>query len=364
MKILVAIDSIKSFENSIEIGKIFKDTLRGDVKIMPFLDGGEGTVEAMQAITQGEYKYVNVHNPLNEVITARYILKGDLAVMEMAESSGIRLLYKEERKVMESSSLGFGSMVLDGLDQGARNFYIGIGDTATNDLGMGMLYALGARFYDDEGRLLTPVARNMIRVKRADLSNIDPRMRHTNIQIATSTYQTLFGKNSFLEDRVYRKGASDYDTARLFKGCKNFKKVIEDSLGIGPVDMPSLGSGGGVSWALYIFFKARISKSMDLIMEKLDFKSLIRDVDVLILGENVEQFDGASSQNVAKLAKRYKNDIKIVFMEDLDNKAIKNRKSFDKIFPYKLEEAYGRRDKYRAIRALAEDFDNSYLSKL
>ena len=158
MKILIGIDSIKTFENSVEIGNVFKNNMNEDVTVMPFLDGGDGTVEAMQAVIKGKYKYVNVHNPLNDVITARYILKDELAVMEMAESSGIRLLYKEDLRVMESSSLGFGEMILDGLDNGAKSFYIGIGDTATNDLGMGMLYALGARFYDLDDNDLNPIA--------------------------------------------------------------------------------------------------------------------------------------------------------------------------------------------------------------
>ena len=363
MKTLVGIDSIKTFENSVEIGNIFKDNLSTDVEVMPFLDGGEGTVEAMQAIIQGKYKYVNVHNPLNDVITARYILKDNLAVMEMAESSGIRLLYKEELRVMESSSLGFGEMLLDGLDNGARSFYIGIGDTATNDLGMGMLYALGVRFFDEDDKDLNPVAENMEKVARIDMDNLDERLRGVEIRIATSTNQTLFGDNSFLEDRVYRKGASDYDTARLFKGCKHFKKVIEDTLGTGSVDMPAMGSGGGVAWALYMFFKAKISKSMDFILETIDFKDLIKDKDILILGENVDQFQGSASINVAGLAKRYKKDIKIIFLQDEEGTKIENMGDFDQIFTYKLKDAYDRKDIHKEIASLANNLDRMILGK-
>lgn len=359
MKTLVGIDSIKTFENSVEIGNIFKNNLSSEVEVMPFLDGGEGTVEAMQAIIKGKYKYVNVHNPLNDVITARYILKDDLAVMEMAESSGIRLLYKEELRVMESSSLGFGEMLLDGLDNKARSFYIGIGDTATNDLGMGMLYALGVRFYDENDNSLNPVAENMERVARVDIDGLDKRLRGVDIRIATSTNQTLFGENSFLEDRVYRKGATDYDTARLFNGCKHFKKVIEDTLGTGDVDMPTMGSGGGVAWALYMFFRAKISKSMDFILETIDFGKLIKDKDVLILGENVEQFDGNSSQNVASIAKRYKKDIKVIFLQDEEGTKIKNRGDFDLIYPYKLKDFYYRKDIHKQIADLAKSLDKS-----
>ena len=363
MKTLVGIDSIKTFENSVEIGNIFKTNLSTDVEVMPFLDGGEGTVEAMQSLIKGEYKYVNVHNPLNDVITARYILKDDLAVMEMAESSGIRLLYKEELKVMESSSLGFGEMIIDGLNNGARSFYIGIGDTATNDLGMGMLYALGVRFFDENDNDLNPIAENMEKVFRIDIDDLDERLRGIEIKIATSTNQTLFGENSFLEDRVYRKGASDYDTARLFKGCKHFKKVIEDSLGTGPVDMPAMGSGGGVAWALYMFFRAKISKSMDFILETVDFKDLIKDKDFLILGENVDQFNGAASINVASLAKRYKKDIKIIFLQDKDGTKIKNMGDFDQIYTYKLKDFYYRKDIHKQIASLAKSLDKTILAR-
>lgn len=362
MKTLVGIDSIKTFENSVEIGNIFKDNLSCDVEVMPFLDGGEGTVEAMQSIIRGKYKYVNVHNPLNDVITARYILKNDLAVMEMAESSGIRLLYKEELRVMESSSLGFGEMLLDGLDNGARSFYVGIGDTATNDLGMGMLYALGVRFYDENEETLNPIAENMEKVVRIDIDGLDKRLRGVDIRIATSTNQTLFGENSFLEDRVYRKGATDYDTARLFNGCKHFKKIIEDTLGTGSVDLPAMGSGGGVAWALYMFFKAKISKSMDFILETIDFEDLIKDKDILILGENVDQFAGDASINVASLAKRYKKDIEIIFLQDKDGTKIKNMGDFDQIYTYKIKDYYDRKDIHKEITGLAKGF-NKFLKK-
>ena len=358
MKTLVGIDSIKTFENSVEIGNIFKANLSSYVEVMPFLDGGEGTVEAVKAVIGGDYKYVNVHNPLNEVITARYILKNDLAVMEMAESAGIGLFYKEELNVMESS-LGFGKMILDGLDNGARSFYIGIGDSATSDLGMGMLYALGVRFFDKNDRALNPIAENMEKVVRIDLDGLDERLRRVDIRIATSTKQTLFGENSFLKDRVYRKGATDYDTAMLFKGCKNFKKVVEDTMGTGEVDLPAMGSGGGVAWALYMFFKANISNSMDFIMETMDFEDLIKDKDLLILGENVNQFNGAASLKVASLAKRYKKDLKIIFLQDEEGERISNKGDFDEILTYKLKDFYFREDIYKEIQKLARKLDKS-----
>ena len=358
MKTLIAIDSIKNYENSIEIGNIFKEELGDNADLIPFLDGGEGTVEAMKGLLDGDYHYVNVHNPKNEVITARYVMKDNYAVMEMAQSSGLRLLYEEDLDVMNSSSLGFGEMLVDGLDAGANSFFIGIGDTATNDLGMGMLYALGARFYDDENNELNPVASNMAKVNTINIKNIDHRIYECDITIGTSSDNTIMGENSFLEERVYRKGATDLDIAYIYRGIENFKPKIEEILGIDSIDLPTLGAGGGVAWALYLFFKAKVSRSMDIIMEKYDFEILIKDFDFLILGENVNQFDGASSISVAKYAKAYNKDIKIIFLEDKDKKPIGQRDNFDIIHDYQISDKFDRNELKNAIKALSAEIND------
>lgn len=363
MKVLVAVDSIKDSENSIEIGNIFKKELSTDVSIMPFLDGGRGTVEAMKELISGKYQYINVHNPKNEIVTARYVIKDDEAVMEMAESSGLRLLYQDDLDVMNSSSLGFGEMLVDGLDQGVRSFFIGIGDTATNDLGMGMLYALGARFYDDENNELNPVASNMAKVHTINIKNIDHRIYECDITIGTSSDNTIMGENSFLEERIYRKGATDLDIAYIYRGIENFKPKIEETLGVASLDLPGLGAGGGVAWALYLFFKAKISRSMDIIMEKYDFEILIKDFDFLILGENVNQFDGASSISVAKYAKAYNKDIKIIFLEDKDKKPIGQRDNFDIIHDYQISDKFDRNELKNAIKALSAEINDVLINR-
>src|SRR5699024_2480172 len=118
------------------------------------------------------------------------------------------------------------------------------------------------------------------------------------------------------------------------------------------------------AWALYMFFKANISNSMDFIMERLDFEDLIRDKDLLILGENVDQFNGAASINVASIAKRYKKDIKIIFLQDEEGEKISNKGDFDEIFTYKLKDFYFREDIYKEIKDLAQSLDKSILAKI
>lgn len=369
MNILLALDSIKDFENSIEIGNYFKDELESEnvnneVAILPFLDGGMGTVEIMKEVIGGDFSYVNVHNPLSEAVTSRYIIKENLCVMEMAQACGLRLLYKDKLDVMESSSIGLGEMIVDGLNNGCEKFFIGIGDTATNDMGMGMLYALGVRFFDKNLNSLNPVAKNMIKVDSIDMSGIDRRIMDVDLEIATSQPLTLFQRNSFLEKRPIRKGASPEEILQLEKACKHFSKKVSEALGVSEIDFPYLGAGGGVSWALYIFFRAKISNSMELVLSLLDFQKMVRDKDLLIITENVDEFNGENSINLSKFAKRYNENIKIIFLQDEDYPNMRDNPYIDDIYKFKIKSNLERGDYEKEIRSVARTFISDNLSQM
>lgn len=369
MNILLALDSIKDFENSIEIGNYFKEELESEnvnneVAILPFLDGGMGTVEIMKEVIGGDFSYVNVHNPLSEAVTSRYIIKENLCVMEMAQACGLRLLYKDKLDVMESSSIGLGEMIVDGLNNGCEKFFIGIGDTATNDMGMGMLYALGVRFFDKNLNSLNPVAKNMIKVDSIDMSGLDRRIMDVDLEIATSQPLTLFQRNSFLEKRPIRKGASPDEILQLEKACKHFSKKVSEALGVSEIDFPYLGAGGGVSWALYIFFRAKISNSMELVLSLLDFQKLVRDKDLLIITENVDEFNGENSINLSKFAKRYNENIKIIFLQDEDYPNMRDNPYIDDIYKFKIKSNLERGDYEKEIRSVARAFISDNLSQM
>ncbi|MDU2375694.1 glycerate kinase [Anaerococcus vaginalis] len=369
MNILLALDSIKDFKNSIEIGNYFKEELESEnvnneVAILPFLDGGMGTVEIMKEVIGGDFSYVNVHNPLSEAVTSRYIIKENLCVMEMAQACGLRLLYKDKLDVMESSSIGLGEMIVDGLNNGCEKFFIGIGDTATNDMGMGMLYALGVRFFDKNLNSLNPVAKNMIKVDSIDMSGLDRRIMDVDLEIATSQPLTLFQRNSFLEKRPIRKGASPDEILQLEKACKHFSKKVSEALGVSEIDFPYLGAGGGVSWALYIFFRAKISNSMELVLSLLDFQKLVRDKDLLIITENVDEFNGENSINLSKFAKRYNENIKIIFLQDEDYPNMRDNPYIDDIYKFKIKSNLERGDYEKEIRSVARTFISDNLSQM
>lgn len=369
MNILLALDSIKDFENSIEIGNYFKEELESEnvnneVNILPFLDGGMGTVEIMKEVIGGDFSYVNVHNPLSEAVTSRYIIKENLCVMEMAQACGLRLLYKDKLDVMESSSIGLGEMIVDGLNNGCEKFFIGIGDTATNDMGMGMLYAFGVRFFDKNLNSLNPVAKNMIKVDSIDMSGLDRRIMDVDLEIATSQPLTLFQRNSFLEKRPIRKGASPEEILQLEKACKHFSKKVSEALGVSEIDFPYLGAGGGVSWALYIFFRAKISNSMELVLSLLDFQKMVRDKDLLIITENVDEFNGENSINLSKFAKRYNENIKIIFLQDEDYPNMRDNPYIDDIYKFKIKSNLERGDYEKEIRSVARTFISDNLSQM
>ncbi len=367
MNILLALDSIKDFENSIEIGNYFKEELESEnknnkVSILPFLDGGLGTVESIKEVIGGDFSYVNVHDPKGEASTARYIIKKNLCAMEMAQACGLRLLYKDNLNVMESSSIGLGEMIVDGLNNGCEDFFIGIGDTATNDMGMGMLYALGVRFFDKNLNSLNPVAKNMIKVDSIDTSDLDRRVLNANFEIATSLPLTLFQKNSFLDKRPIRKGASPEEILELEKACRHFSKKVSDFLGASEIDFPYLGVGGGVAWALYIFFKAKISNSMELVLSLVDFEKEVKDKDLLIISENVDEFNGENSINLSKFAKRYNENIKIIFLQDEDYQSLRDNPYIDEVYKFKIKSNLERGDYEREIKSVARAFISDNLS--
>ena len=338
--------------------------MNNEVNILPFLDGGMGTVEIMKEVIGGDFSYVNVHNPLSEAVTSRYIIKENLCVMEMAQACGLRLLYKDKLDVMESSSIGLGEMIVDGLNNGCEKFFIGIGDTATNDMGMGMLYALGVRFFDKNLNSLNPVAKNMIKVDSIDMSGLDRRIMDVDLEIATSQPLTLFQRNSFLEKRPIRKGASPDEILELEKACKHFSKKVSEALGVSEIDFPYLGAGGGVSWALYIFFRAKISNSMELVLSLLDFQKLVRDKDLLIITENVDEFNGENSINLSKFAKRYNENIKIIFLQDEDYPNMRDNPYIDDIYEFKIKSNLERGDYEKEIRSIARTFISDNLSQM
>jgi glycerate kinase len=280
-----------------------------DVVVSPMADGGEGTVETLVESQKGKYIVSNVTGPLGEKVKARIgIIGGDTAIIEMASASGLALVPKEKRNPMETTTYGTGELIKKALDIGCRKVIIGIGGSATNDGGMGMAQALGVKFYDSCSNLLGFGGRQLLKLKRIDMSNIHPAVSNTEFNVASDVDNPLTGKNGAAYIYSPQKGADKEMVKKLDLGLINFSKIIKKDLGKDISNLKGAGAAGGLGAGLHAFLGAMLRPGTDIIIEANDLESKIKEVDLVITGEGAmdkQTFFGKSSYGVAMLARKY-----------------------------------------------------------
>ncbi len=313
-KILVASDKYKGSLSAVEVCSIIKDAIKKidggiDVVVSPMADGGEGTVETLVESQKGKYIVSNVTGPLGEKVKARIgIIGGNTAIIEMASASGLALIPKEKRNPMETTTYGTGELIKKALDIGCRKVIIGIGGSATNDGGMGMAQALGVKFYDSCSNLLGFGGRQLLKLKRIDMSNIHPAVSNTEFNVASDVDNPLTGKNGAAYVYSPQKGADKEMVKKLDKGLVNFSKIIKKDLGKDISNLKGAGAAGGLGAGLHAFLGAMLRPGTDIIIEANDLESKIKEVDLVITGEGAmdkQTFFGKSSYGVAMLARKY-----------------------------------------------------------
>ncbi|CAM3582174.1 glycerate kinase [Brevibacillus invocatus] len=315
MKIVVAPDS---FKGSISARDLCAAVCRGihaadpkiDVIELPLADGGEGTVDNMVYSTQGETRLVQVNDPLGRPIRAAYGILGDHAtvIIEMAQASGLPLLKPDERNPLITSSFGTGELVLHALNAGYRKFIIGLGGSATNDGGAGMLKALGAAFYDQDGVLLPKGGASLEKLSYMDLSGLDKRLQESTFTIASDVNNPLCGANGASAVFGPQKGATPEMVQRLDMALSRFADVVEKQLGIDVRHLPGSGAAGGMGAALLAFLHAEFKSGIELVMDAIHFEQKIQAADLIITGEgklDEQTMAGKVIAGVCKKAKPY-----------------------------------------------------------
>jgi glycerate kinase len=291
MKILIAVDSYKgscsTFEvaNSIERGirKVCKDS---EIVKIPIADGGEGTVDSLVKGAGGRYETVHVKDPLGREIECRYgILKDNAAIIEMAASSGLTLLRKEERNPMITTTYGTGQMIKAALDKGCRKIFIGIGGSATNDGGAGMAQALGVSFKDSEGKEIGNGGGELARIRDIDISGIDPRLKDTEIIVLSDVTNPLCGPNGASSIYGPQKGATPEMIRLLDNNLKNYALLIKEKLGLDIMDVPGAGAAGGLGAGLIAFCNATVMPGIDVALDINGIDRHLADTDLVITGE-------------------------------------------------------------------------------
>ena len=315
MKIVIAPDSYKESLSALEVAQAVEAGFRqvfpdADYVLVPVADGGEGTVDAMVAATGGRKETVTVSGPLGEPVEAFYGLTGDgdTAVIEMAAASGLALVPPDRRNPLLTNSRGTGELIRAALDAGARRFILGIGGSATNDGGAGMVQALGARLLDLEGRELDGSGGDLARLERIDVSALDPRLAECRIEVACDVDNPLTGARGASAVFGPQKGATPEMVQALDANLARLARIVERDLGVAVDAVPGAGAAGGMGAAMLAFFGATLKPGIEIVTAAVDLDTHVRDADLVITGEGRIDFQtvhGKTPIGVARVAKRH-----------------------------------------------------------
>lgn len=315
-KIVIASDSFKGSLSSEEVASAVEKGIKFVVKDCEVVkvsvaDGGEGTTESLIKELNAELYSVEVCNPLMETITTRYAISKEstTAIMEMASASGLTLIEQSRRNPMLTSTYGTGEMIKDAIEQGCRKILIGIGGSATNDGGMGMLSALGYRFLDSNGNVLSGRGEDLIKVKKIDSSNIIKGLKETKFLVACDVNNPFYGENGAAYIYSPQKGANSQQVIELDKGLKNFSDVIIKDIGVDISKINGAGAAGGLGGAFLAFLNSDLKKGIDLVLESINFSDKIKGADLVITGEgkiDKQTLMGKTPQGVLNYTKKQK----------------------------------------------------------
>ncbi len=278
--------------------------------IAPMADGGEGTVESLVSIANGEMVDVEVVGPLGKKVTATYgiIDDGNSAVIEMASASGIELLKQEERNPLRTTTYGTGQLIKDALDRGVSSLLIGIGGSATNDGGIGMLQALGVSFLDERGDELPYGGGELHRLHSIDVSGLDERLKTTQIDVACDVTNPLTGENGASAIFGPQKGATPDIVKVLDQNLLHYAKVINEQLGKDVSSIAGAGAAGGLGFGLLAFLNANLQKGIELVIEYTRLEDLIKGADFVFTGEGSidgQTLFGKTPYGVATIASKH-----------------------------------------------------------
>ncbi len=322
MKFVIAMDSFKDCASSIEIGQAVSKGVRAvfpdaETKVFPIADGGEGTIESLLQGLGGSIQKIEILDPLGNNITSYYgILSDGTAVIEMATASGLELVPIELRNPMYTSTYGTGQLISHALDMGATNFIVGIGGSATNDAGMGMLTALGVKFYDKNGNELRGKGEDLIHIYSINIENINPKLKDARIQVACDVNNPLYGSNGAAYIYGPQKGANKETIEFLDRGLQNFAQKTEDTIHKDISQVPGAGAAGGLGAALLAYCGAELISGITIILEYLQIDKDLSDADCVFVGEGKMDWQTCMGKAPSGIANRMKalgkNDTPII----------------------------------------------------
>lgn len=316
---LLAPDSFKESMTSIEVCRAIIEGINrteDDIEFitMPMADGGEGTTESLVHSTGGKFYFENVLNPLGNVVRAKYGILGDgsTAIIEVASASGLHLVPKEYRNPLLTHSYGTGQLIKAALDRGISKLIIGLGGSATNDAGVGMIAALGGEFYTSDGYLTNYGGGQLGNITQINLENLDARLYDVEIEIASDVQNPLYGPNGASYIFGPQKGATNNYVEILEKNLKHYASILSNILGEEISSLPGAGAAGGIGASLLSILKGKMKSGIELVIEYSKLEEQVKMADIIWTGEGSTDSQtkfGKAILGITRLAAKYNKPV-------------------------------------------------------
>jgi glycerate kinase len=316
MTIVLAPDSFKESMTAKEVCEAMEKGIKKanpNIKCIkvPMADGGEGTMQSLVDATDGKVYKVKVQGPLGAEVEAEYGILGDgeVAVIEMASASGIHLVPKEKRNPMKTSTFGTGQLIKACLEHSIKKLLIGIGGSATNDGGAGMVQALGGKLLDSDGNELPLGGGELRKLAQIDLSNLDDRLKDVEVEVACDVNNPLVGEKGASYVFGPQKGATEEMVKVLDENLRHYGVKIKECLGIDIVEVPGAGAAGGLGAGLMAFLNGTLKNGLEMVVEYTKLEQKVKEADMVWTGEGSidhQTIYGKTPYGVARVAKKYK----------------------------------------------------------
>lgn len=345
MKIVIAPDSFKESLTALEVANAieagFKNVFHDAEYIkVPMADGGEGTVQSLIDATQGQLMETEVTAPLGNRVSAVWGLSGDgqTAIIEMAAASGLHLVAPENRNPLKTTTYGTGELIQAALKQNVKKVILGIGGSATNDGGMGMLQALGAKFFNQAGNLIATGATggDLSSIAKVDFSALDERLKTVEFEVACDVNNPLCGERGASAVFGPQKGATPEMVQALDAGLQNYAAIIQRDWGIEIANQAGAGAAGGMGGGLLTLPNVQLKAGVQIVMDTVKLADKVRDADLVITGEgrmDAQSIAGKTPVGVARTAKQFHKPVIAIVGCLREDYAVVYEHGIDAVFP-------------------------------
>ena len=343
MRVVVAIDSFKGSMSSLEAGEAISKGIKkahkdAEVEIRPLADGGEGTVEALSIGMGGKLIKVDVTGPVGRKVSAVYgiVDSSKTAIIEMSQAAGITLVSGDERNPLYTTTFGVGELIKDAINKGCRHFVVGIGGSATNDCGIGMLQALGYEFLDKEGNQVGFGASGVRDIVSIRDENVIKELSECYFRVACDVNNPLCGDLGCSAIYGPQKGATQEMVADMDGWLKNYSKIVKEKYPDADSEYPGTGAAGGLGYAFLNFTNSKLESGIKIILDETKLEEYVKDADIVVTGEgrlDHQTVMGKAPVGVANIAKKYNKKVIAFSGSVTEDAGVCNEHGIDAFFP-------------------------------